>query len=88
MQINKSEIISLIKNKRKSASSSDNYRGISLNTIISKLFDIIILNKIKKSLPSSDCQFGFREGHSTMLCASVMSQTIQYYINENSKLKN
>ena len=55
-----------------------------MSLTISKLFEIIILNKINLSITSNNCQFGFKNKHSTILCASVLSQTIKYYQNNNS----
>ena len=85
-EINKSMIIPIVKNKRRSASDSDNYRGISLSTVISKLLEIIILNRIKTYLTLNDRQFGFRENHSTGLCASMLNQTVQYYLHGGSNV--
>ena len=85
-KINKSKIISIIKNKRKSASNSDNYRGISLSTIMSKMLEILILNKVEKLVVCNDFQFGFRKDHSTSLCVSAFQQTVKYYLNGNSSV--
>ena len=83
-KINRSYITSLIKDKRKPSYDSNNYRGISLSTSIAKLFEVIILNKIKKFIISDECQFGFKEKHSTGLSASILSQTIKYYLENDS----
>ena len=85
-EFNKSVIISLVKDKRKSKSSSENYRGISLSAIFSKIFESIVLNKIKDKITTSDSQFGFKIGHSTSLCTAVLQQTIEYYTNGNSNV--
>ena len=82
--LNRSIIKSIPKDKRKPLSCSNNYRGISLSSIISKLFEYVIYEKIKSNLKSSDCQFGFRSNHSTTLCSSVLNQTIEYYLNGGS----
>ena len=57
-----------IKDERKPAYDSNNYRGISMSCTISKLFEIIFLNKINLSIKSNNCQFGFKNKHSTILC--------------------
>ena len=44
------------------------------------------MNKIKDFLKSKECQFGFKEGHSTVLCSSVLHQTVQYYLNGGSSV--
>ena len=85
-KIHKSIIISIVKDKRKSKSSSDNYRGISLSSVFCKLFELFILKKIDKSLMTNKFQFGFKEKHSTTLCASALTQTIQYYLDGSSNV--
>ena len=84
--LNRSLIISIPKDKRKSLCNSNNYRGISLSTIFNKLFEYIILEKIKSSISSENCQFGFKDKHSTSLCSALLNQTIQYYINGGSNV--
>ena len=85
-KVNQSKIISIIKDKRKSISASNNYRGISLSTLISKLLELIILSKIKTFINPNDFQFGFREGFLTTLCASTMQQVVKYYLNGESSV--
>ena len=80
----KSTIVSIPKDNKKSLSSSDNYRGISLFNSLSKLFDHIILLKYNKQLQSSDMQFGYKENHSTTLCTLIYKKVIDHYINNDS----
>jgi hypothetical protein len=58
IEFSRSTVIPIPKNPRKSLSCADNYRGISLSSIIGKLLDYIILDKYDNSLFSSDAQFG------------------------------
>ena len=58
---------------------SDNYRAITLSSIIGKVVDLIILVKESHSLMSSDLQFGFKPGVSTTQCTFAMNETIRYY---------
>ena len=55
-------IIPLIKDKSGDASSSSNYRGITLSSTIFKLFEICLLDLFGKYLTSLDLQFGFKKG--------------------------
>ena len=80
----KSTIVSIPKDNKKSLSSSDNYRGISLFNSLSKLFDHIILLKYSKHIQSSDMQFGYKESHSTTLCTLIYKEVIDHYINKDS----
>ena len=67
-QMQRSVVIPIPKNKKKSLNVSENYRGIALGSIAGKLFDILILHNSKQLLQSCDLQFGFKTDHSTMQC--------------------
>ena len=79
-----STLVPLIKNKRRSSSSSDNYRAIALSSSLGKLLDNIVLYKFDNVLHASDLQFGFKKGHSTTMCTFAVNEVIQYYINQNT----
>ena len=74
-------IIPIPKNKLKSLNDSNNYRGITLSSILGKLFDNIILQNI---LNTSDLQFGFKNECSTTYCTFVLEEVIQYYKNNKT----
>ena len=76
----------IVKNKKKSLSSSDNYRSISLNSLICKIMELILLELLQKFVNTNKLQFGFKEQHSTVLCSFALSETIQYYINQDSNI--
>ena len=81
-----STITSIPKCKRKSLNDSNNYRGIALSSILSKLFDWIILIKHGDIFESSDLQFGFKPGHSTTQCTFVVKETINYYVRNGGQV--
>ena len=72
-------MVPIPKDKRKSMGCSDNYRAITLSSIIGKVFDWVIILTEKDNLISSDMQFGFKEHFSTSQCTFVMSEIISYY---------
>ena len=80
----KSLVIPIPKNKKKSLNDSNNYRGIALSNIVSKILDLLILKQNADILSSSNLQFGFKHNHSTMQCTFVLNEIIQYYRNKNS----
>ena len=82
----KSVILPIVKNKRKSASDSNNYRGIALTSVISKLVDVIIIDKIPVFSKSSDMQFGFKDKSSTTQCTFVMNEVIEYYLRNGGQV--
>ena len=79
-------MIPLIKESRASKQSSDNYRALTIGTGLSKLLDIIILNRQKDVLNTSDLQFGFKSKSSTTMCTFMVLETIEYYKSKGSKV--
>ena len=79
-------IIPIPKNKLKSLNDSNNYRGITLSSILGKLFDNIILQNNKSILNTSDLQFGFKTECSTTYCTFVLEEVIQYYKNNKTNV--
>ena len=62
-------LIPIPKNKLKSLNDLNNYRSITLSSIIEKLFDNIIMQNNRNSiLNTSDFQFGFKTECSTTYC--------------------
>ena len=61
-------MIPIPKDKRQLACPSDNFRAITLSSIIAQLFDVIILSKEQYALATSHLQFGFKQNMSTTHC--------------------
>ena len=53
-------VIPLIKDKLGNANDLNNYRGITLIPVISKLFELVLAEICKPYLRTDDLQFGFR----------------------------
>ncbi len=81
-----STIIPIVKNKKSSVNDSGNYRGIALSSILSKLLDIIIVQKHKVQLHSSELQFSYKEKSSTTQCTFVADEVINYYCQNDSNV--
>ena len=62
----KTSIIPLV--KCGDTSNVNYYRPISLVTVASKIFEIILLERLTPYLDTTDNQFGFKKGHSTDYC--------------------
>ena len=78
-------VIPFPKDKKKSLSSSSNYRSIALSSIFTNISDWIILIKKENSLCSSEVQFGFKKRFSTTQCTFSMLEVIDYYnVNKSS----
>ena len=72
-------IVPLIKDKKGDITDKDNYRPIALTTILSKLFEIVILNMYDHLLVTSPNLFGFKKGSSTDGCIFALKQIIDHY---------
>ena len=73
-----------VKNKCGNITDSNNYRPIALATIVSKLFESVILMKCEQYLTTSANKFGFKTGHSTDLCIYALKEFIEYYKSRNT----
>lgn len=82
----KSTVIPIPKNTRKSMTSSDNYRGITLSSILGKILDYILLHKYSHVFYSSEMQFGFKPGLSTATCSTVVNEIIEYFNNQGTNV--
>lgn len=83
-QLLSSTFVSIPKNSRGSLCDSNNYRSIALCSSISKLLDLIVIDKWRDRLVTSDLQFGFRRGHSTVMCTAMYKETVQRYVTRKS----
>ena len=80
-----STIVPLPKGKHNLCDSS-NYRGIALSSILGKVIDLILLDRLADNLITSDLQFGFKKGLSTSMCTMVIKETIAYYTSNESNV--
>ena len=74
-----SVIIPIIKNTSGDFTDKNNYRPITLSSIISKVFEHTIVNRLEEYLWTNDNQFGFKSGHSTDLCIYALTEFIEYF---------
>ncbi|XP_065643112.1 uncharacterized protein LOC136074699 [Hydra vulgaris] len=77
-------IIPLAKSYKKSLTDPNNYRGISIIPIFTKLIEYIILIICPDLKEAHPLQFGFTKNSSTLHAEFVISETIKHYNNNNS----
>ena len=65
---------------------SDNFRAITLSSILGKLFDYIVLVKEEIHLCTSNLQFSFKKGASTSLCTAMIQETVSYFVHGGSNV--
>lgn len=79
-----STIIPIVKNTQGDICNSNNYRGIALSSSLCKVLEIIIMEKYKENLRTSDSQFAFKTKHSTTMCTLILKETVNYYLNRGT----
>ena len=48
--------------------------------------ELLILEKCKGVINTSDTQFGFKENHSTDMCVFTLKEVVQYYVSLGSPI--
>ena len=81
-----SSLIPIVKNRSGDLTSKDNYRPIAINSVVSKLFEIILLNRYSDLFLTSENQFGFKRKSSTDMCIFMFKQVVEYYRNLSSSV--
>ena len=56
----KSMIVPIIKSKTRSITDKSNYRPVAISTVMSKLFELLLLDRLEPYLTTMDNQFGFK----------------------------
>ena len=79
-------VIPIPKNVKLNMSSTCNYRAIALSSIFSKILDKIIMSLQSEYLMTSELQFGFREHSSNIMCSTLLVETVEYYVSNNSSV--
>ena len=77
-------LVPVIKNKSGNVSSCDNYRPIALASVLSKLLEKIILNRIEHLLITNHNQFGFKKKFGEDQCVYVLKEALSLYKSLNS----
>ena len=81
-----SVIVPVVKNKNSSLSSKNNYRPVALSSVISKVFEKLLLSRIEAYIKTSENQFGFKQGHGTELCVLTLKEIVRYYTSQGSNI--
>ena len=79
-------IVPIVKDSKGTLTDKNNYRPIALTCVASKLLELLILEKCKGVINTSDNQFGFKENHSTDMCVFTLKEVVQYYVSLGSPI--
>ena len=78
-------IIPIPKGSKANLSDSDKYRSIAISSLLGKILDHIIIVKQSEALKTSSYHFGFKANSSTVLCSTMVNETVQYYTENGAK---
>ena len=79
-------IIPIVKDHQGNIGDVSNYRGITISPIASKIFEHCLKIVFGSYLSSSPWQFGFKKKSSTMQAVYCLKETVDYYINNGSRV--
>lgn len=79
-------LMPIIKDKTGKINSMDNYRPIALASILSKVIERTLLNKLEQFVLTSDNQFGFKPKHGTDMCIFALKEILDLYNRHNSTI--
>ena len=82
----KGSIVPLLKDKFGDFNDVNNYRGITLVPIISKLFEQVIMEICEPFFVTDGLQFGFKKGSGCSNALFVFSETIKYFTAKGSSV--
>lgn len=84
MELMRTIVVPIIKNRTGDVSDKRNYRPISLATILAKVLDGLLQQQLSAKLNLHDAQFGFRPGLSTETAVLSLKRTVGYYTQRNT----
>ena len=79
-------IVPIIKDKSSDTNDTGNYRGITLIPVISKLFELVLLEICTPLLCTDDLQFGFKKGLGCTNAIFLLQETVDYFLSRGSSL--
>ena len=77
-------IIPLIKRSYLDPASLENYRAITLSSLIGKVIDHMIMNRYESIFKTDKRQFAFKKGASCNQCTFVLQEVARHFINNGS----
>ena len=69
-----------VKDKNGDASDPDNYRRIAVASVMSKLFERLVLTKLNHLLVTNELQFGFKKNIGCAECSYTLQEAVDYYL--------
>ena len=79
-------IVPLVKDQQGNKTDVNNYRGITISPLPSKLFEHVLKSVFFDFLTTSELQFGFKKNNSTVHALHCLKETVNYYVNNGSRV--
>ena len=79
-------IVPIVKDHHGNLSDTDNYRGITMSPILSKILEHTLRQLFSEFLTTSKLQFGFKGGSSTIHAIHCLKETVNYYCKRGSNV--
>jgi len=77
-------LVPILKDKKGDITDVDNYRPIAITSVASKIFEKIMLLRMKHMLQTNDNQFSYKSNHSTEMCIFALKSIVDLYITSSS----
>ena len=85
-QFTRGSILPLVKDSQGNKSDINNYRGITISPIASKVFEHLLKPMLSSTLATNPLQFGFKKKSSTMHATYCLKETINHYVESGSRV--
>ena len=82
----KTVVVPIVKNKTGDLGTANNYRPISLGTVLGKILEKLLQPELHKKIKINDAQFGFRPGLSTDSAIISVKHTVNHYVSRNTSV--
>ena len=79
-------MVPIVKDNQGNLSDVSNYRGITISPIWTKVFEHVLKLVFGEHLSTSPYQFGFKKRHSTVHALYCLKTTINYYVDNGSRV--
>ena len=79
-------IVPIVKDRQGDLGDMNNYRGITIAPIISKIFEYLLQTLFQDHLSTSNYQFGFKKKSSTSHAIYCLQETIDHYTSHGSNV--
>ena len=85
-EFGKGVIVPILKDKLGNVNDTNNYRGITLIPVVSKLFELVLLEICAPFFITDELQFGFKKGLGCSNALFLLHETVDYFLSQGSSI--